>query len=386
MKANGTLRVLHCPLMVGGNPQSLARAERALGVESWSVAFRDTFARYPCDEILWQDQEAIWQFEWKRWRLLWRSLWDFDVIHFNFGMSILPHWVPVDSTIFGSAPKSVRHAYQLYARLFELRDLPLLKRAGKGIVVTYQGNDARQGDYCRNHFAISPVTEVDPREYSAESDAHKRWKIRKFASYADRSYALNPDIMHVLPPETAFLPYAHIDLTEWNYQDPDGRIPAVPVVLHAPSHQGMKGTRFVQAAVARLRAEGIPFEYIQLAGLSQAKARELYQQADLLIDQVLCGWYGGLAVELMALGKPVVCYLREPDLRFIPEGMRQDLPLIQAEPSTLYEVLKEWLTMRKSELAKQGRKSREFVEKWHDPKKIARRLLDDYQTILNRLI
>ena len=32
----------------------------------------------------------------------------------------------------------------------------------------------------------------------------------------------------------------------------------------------------------------------------------MYAQADLVVDQVLIGWYGALAVETMAMGKPVI--------------------------------------------------------------------------------
>ena len=374
------LRVLHCPLMVGGNPQHLARTERELGLDSHAVVFRSTVYDYPTDEVLWPQGDPLWRFEVRRWNLLWRALREADVVHFNFGMSILPHWVPDNAAALEGVPPPVRKAYQLYARLFELRDLPWLKRAGKTVVVTYQGNDARQGDYCREHFAISPVSEVAPDEYPPELDRHKRWKIATFARYADRIYSLNPDLMHVLPPQTRFLPYAHIDLDDWA-PIPNPAPAEVPVVLHAPSHRGMKGTRHILAAVERLKQEGVPFEFVLVEGLSHAEARSLYQRADLLIDQLLCGWYGGLATELMALGKPVICYLRDGDLGFIPEAMRQELPLIQAEPATIEAVLREWLTVRLAELAERGRMSRRFVERWHDPRKVAASLKADYEAL-----
>jgi hypothetical protein len=65
--------------------------------------------------------------------------------------------------------------------------------------------------------------------------------------------------------------------------------------------------------------------------MSNEAARRIYEKADLLVDQLLAGWYGGVAVEFMALGKPVVCYLRESDLRFLPEAMRRQIPIIRAE-------------------------------------------------------
>jgi glycosyltransferase involved in cell wall biosynthesis len=117
-------------------------------------------------------------------------------------------------------------------------------------------------------------------------------------------------------------------------------------------------------------------------GLPRVQARKYYEQADLVVDQVLVGWYGGLAVEAMALGKPVVAFIREDDLGFAPEAMRHDLPIISASPDTLAATLREWLTVRRAELVELGRRSRAFVERWHDPERIAERLKRDYEAIL----
>jgi glycosyltransferase involved in cell wall biosynthesis len=144
----------------------------------------------------------------------------------------------------------------------------------------------------------------------------------------------------------------------------------------------VKGTRFVLDAIARVQAEGIPCEFILVEGLSHTEARQLYQRADLLIDQLLIGWYGGLAVELMALGKPVICYIRQEDLKFIPDVMRRDLPIINATPATLYDVLKQWLTTDRHNLATVGQRSRAYVETWHDPLQIVARLKAEYEQIM----
>jgi hypothetical protein len=108
--------------------------------------------------------------------------------------------------------------------------------------------------------------------------------------------------------------------------------------------------------------------------------RQVLEEADLLVDQLLSGWYGGVAVEMMALGKPVICYLRDKDLDFIGESMRADLPIIRATPKTIYEVLKDYLVRRRPELAEIGARSRTFVEKWHDPISIAGLLSEAYRS------
>lgn len=377
------IRVLHCPDTVGGNAAELARVERELGLKSWAVSFDQYYLGYEIDEVLRSQGEKRIAFERKRWALLWRALKDFDIIHFNFGLSIFsnPRWYP-RSELQQQHLAWPQQLYKLYSRLIEMRDLPLLKRAGKGIVVTYQGDDARQGDFCRTHFEINPAAEVGPDYYWPARDAYKRYRIDQFARYADRIYALNPDLCYVLPPQTQFLPYAHIDLRKWQAGPKPICQSAVPVIVHAPTNRGVKGTRFVLEAISRLQAEGVALEFMLIEGLSHAEARTLYERADLLVDQLLVGWYGGLAVELMALGKPVICYIRQDDLKFIPSQMQAELPVLQATPVTIYDVLKQWLTIRKCELPEVGRRSRAYVEKWHDSLQIADQLKHEYEAII----
>lgn len=376
-----TLRVLHCPELVGGQAWELARAERALGLRSWAVAFQPHRFGYRADEVLWAERDNLFARELKRWRLLVRAARDFDIVHFNFGRTIAPYWIPKHP--YPPYPHStpLRALYRLYAAVLEGMDLRLLKTAGKGIAVTFQGDDARQGDYCRRHFAVSPATEVAPAYYLPAADAHKRRRIAAFARYANRIYAVNPDLLHVLPPRAAFLPYAHIDLDEWRPPAPAAAA-GPPVVVHAPSHRGVKGTRFILDAVARLRAEGIACTLDLVEDVSREHARPRYARADLVVDQLLVGWYGGLAVEAMALGRPVMCYLRPDDLRFVPEAMRSALPLIQADPHSVYEKLKEWLTVRRSALPEIGQRSRRYVATWHLPSAVAARLKTDYEAML----
>lgn len=45
-------------------------------------------------------------------------------------------------------------------------------------------------------------------------------------------------------------------------------------------------------------------------------------------------------------------------------------------------MLKEWLTVRRHELPQRGRSGRTYVERWHDARIIAKRLIGDYEAIL----
>ena len=337
---------------------------------------------YAPDETLSKPGENSILCELKRWPLLCRALNDFDIIHFNFGSSIFPSR--------GYAKPAERSAAAMFrpllANIYQytlcMRDLPLLKKAGKAIFVTYQGDDARQGDYCRAHFDVHFALEVPPDYYPAGSDDQKRRAIKKFAAYADGIYALNPDLLYVLPAHTKFLPYASVDPDEWrpapNRRPPHDRLR----IVHAPSHRLVKGTRYLVEAVERLKAEGVALELILVENLPRNAARELYESADLVVDQLLAGWYGGLAVEAMALGKPVVAYLREADLQFIPKAMREQLSVINANPRNIYDVLKSLAMEKRYSLPEIGTKSRSYLETWHDPRKVAATVVEDYRAAL----
>jgi glycosyltransferase involved in cell wall biosynthesis len=370
------LRVLHCPDVVGGNSAALAAAERELGLESTTVVLRPSPYGYPVDEVVWADGDGVLVRELKRWRLLRRALRDFDVVHFNFGSTITPHRVVRDALDAERASSPRLRAWAAYAAAVEQVDLPLLRRAGKTVFVTFQGDDARQGD--RTDLRVNPSAEVSRGYYSAESDQNKRRRIARFARYADGMYALNPDLLRVLPARARFVPYANVDLAGWQRQAPPsaGR---PPVVLHVPTNREVKGTRFLVDAVSRLQAEGVELEFRLVEGVTRDEAKRLYESADLVVDQLLVGWYGGLAVEAMALDVPVVAYIREGDLELVPEQMRAEIPVISAEPATIYDVLKELVTTRRGELAEIGRRGGEYVRRWHDPLRIASGLAADYE-------
>ena len=312
-----------------------------------------------------------------KWKVLRHALRDFDIIHFNFGQSLFwPRrtWLTPDESSTRARAQTLLAL--IYNRIVAMRDLGWLKRAGKGIIVTYQGSDARQDDYCRKYFAISAADEAN---LPAQMPAMNRWAIQRFSRVADRIYALNPDLLHVLPKGAEFVPYASVDPLCFHPVAVDN---PVPRVVHAPTNRSIKGTHYLIEAVNRLQNEGVRFEFVLVENLTHADAMKVYRAADLLVDQLLVGWYGALAVELMAMGKPVICYLREEDFGFLPPDMRVELPIIQASPATIYDTLKHWLTDRRHDLPGVGAAGRAYVEHWHDPLKIAARLKADYESIM----
>jgi hypothetical protein len=147
--------------------------------------------------------------------------------------------------------------------------------------------------------------------------------IRVFSMFAERIYYLNPDLAHYLPGRAEFMAYAHVDWrTVHVYQTGNRR----PRIVHAPTNRRIKGTRFVVKTVEKLRREGFEFDFALVENVKHEDAMREYEKADIVVDQLLIGWYGGLAVEVMAMGKCVVCYLREEDLSVVPLEMAEEIP------------------------------------------------------------
>jgi hypothetical protein len=144
-------------------------------------------------------------------------------------------------------------------------------------------------------------------------------------------------------------------------------------VVHAPSHRGFKGTSHVLEAVGDLKAEGLSFEFRLVENMSHADAIGCYREADVVIDQLRIGWYGVLAVEALALGKPTIAYIRDD----LWQQHQASLPLLNANPLTLKNVLRQAIVDRglRNRLAAQARK---YFDETHSSVSVARKLVELY--------
>jgi glycosyltransferase involved in cell wall biosynthesis len=365
------LRVVHVPAAVGGHASMLAEAERRIGLDSRAIVLEPTTERYAADEVLAPPGTGRIRREWRRWRLVARLLAEADVVHYNFGRPLSP--LPFPAGVVG--PRRGGRLWHGYASLTQFADVRLLARRGKAIFVTYQGDDARPRRLARPELADL---------YDEELDRLKQRWIAQFDRRAAGIFALNPDLLRVLPPRAELVPYAHVDLEDW--KPVAGAENEVPVVVHAPSDRRVKGTSLLVEAVERLRAEGVALELDVVEGLPREEARRRYERADVFVDQLLLGFYGGAAVELMALGKPVVANVGGEDLSRLPEEMRAQLPVVHADGSTIADELRRLVTAPRESLCNLGAASRSYVERWHDPLRIAARMRDAYTEALSRRI
>jgi glycosyltransferase involved in cell wall biosynthesis len=117
---------------------------------------------------------------------------------------------------------------------------------------------------------------------------------------------------------------------------------------------------------------------VLVQGMPGDEARRLYEQADVVVDQLLIGAYAQFAIECMALGRPVVCYLNPRFAAHHPEWA--DAPIVSATPDTIADELR--LLVRDARLREElGRRGTEYVRRHHSLEAVANDLDRVYRSV-----
>jgi len=355
---NQRMKILHGPVNVGNQPWSLSRAERAAGDESDVIVNYGTWLGYPADRTLAGVGEKTLRATARRSIFALSAPFRYDVLHYYFGRSYLlwDDW----GFSFGRS-RLVDEA--------ALTDVRLARTLGKRCFMTLQGCDIRIAGDSNAANEWTPCGEGRCSVFSTcvqHYDKGRQAMVRRLLPLMDRVFYLNPELGRWVPGGN-FLPYANVAIHDIQPAPPQpGRRPRI---VHAPSDPNIKGTPRVLAALENLSTR-FDFELVLVQGKSHAEAMEIYRGADMAIDQLFAGWYGGFAVELMAMGKPVAAYIREEDSCFVPPAMWSGMPILRLRPDRLEDDLAAILAHPEA-LVEAGARSRAYVERWHDPERIA---------------
>lgn len=334
------LRILHAPRNVAGQAGDVVAALRRLGHEAELWEERPEAFGRSADRVLDQgDRDA---------RSVWTAITEavdrFDVVHFHFGQTLVPRG---------------------FAGLPPFWDLPVYRSLGLRVYFTFHGSEVRIG---RIHGEMNPWSRLFAGS-SEPDDDHTEKSIQVMRTYADRMFVVSVNYLRYVP-DAAYLPRV-IDLSRWPVVTSAQR--QRPVIVHAPTRRGTKGTDLILAGLERLRAEGLEFELRLLEGVPHDRVRGELADADVLVDNVIAGSYGIVSLEAMACGKVAVANLSE-DLR----AAHPDVPVVDANPDTFADTMRLLIRdpERRQALAARGRP---FVERVHDADVIAGRLVEAYR-------
>ena len=376
------ISVLHCPEQVGNNPIVLSKFEKELGLYSICVSEKDNPYTSFTDHVLQRENSPLWLTEFYRLLLILKSSAWGGVVHLNNGRFITPFFGDGAHPKELAFRKSSRKLIRLYAKalLSTEKSLCRIRSNRKAVFVTFQGSDARESKCFLKKFQDNGLADsVISR--SGKSNDSIRSKKKLLADVADKIYSLNPDLLEVLPRGSEFLPYAteatiHAKVLPFNNRKEF-------VIGHAPTHRIVKGTDHVIEVVNKLRSQGHMVRLELIEGLPREAALKKYEEIDLFIDQLIIGWYGVVSLEVLAIGKPVICFTKGRGLQFVNPDMLKDLPILNADITTLEERIIEIMRMDITQRSKLAELGISFLKKWHDPRKIAKKLLKDYKVVLS---
>lgn len=247
-------------------------------------------------------------------------------------------------------------------------EIDILRASGKRVYLYAYGADVRRREETLALGKWNFCTECpEPGRFCACTPDQAQ-RIERIVSRATASLALGDMLAYV--PNVRNLHYWPIDTARFpdEPQSEQGMSGSFKIA-HAPNHGHFKGSHYLEAVIQTLRQEGMDIEYIRVQGVPNDEVLRLFGQVDLVADQFIGGAFGYTALEAMALGKPVLTYVRSSDLVEAP----QECPLINTTPDTLAEVLR-WCVVNRAQLRKIGEQGRAYVHRWHSIDAVAERL------------
>jgi len=359
------MNVLHLPIIIANNAPVISKYLNRMGVRSQVLSYFRSWLDYAGDINL--DLDGL-DGERRRQKLaafvdyfLKHDAPKYDVFHFHFFDSL------ATGTSFGG--------WSSHPERGPYWDLAALKEMGKKIVVSSFGSDVRNNSkiiYYQLRYE-EPGLELPYPPLGTRTQYPKVWK---FAQYADALVCGDTELEpHV--PYSVMIPIP-IDLEPLQglrtAPAEDGRFS----ILHAPSNNLLKGSRYVTRVLERIKArygEGVELRLIH--GLPAQEALKKYPGRGVAIDQINMT-LGLFALEAMYLGRPVICSLRAEEFRSGDPKLAAPVVRVASEPE-LRRVIEEFIEGQRSISPQE---LEDYVVAHHAADKVAARYKELYERVL----
>ena len=214
-------------------------------------------------------------------------------------------------------------------------EITKLREAGLQVALISHGSDLRIPSKHAQLFPHSPFDDPQDGTYKI-LEARARNNARIIDEFDGPVFVSTPDLLDYAP-RAQWCPTV-VEVSKWDSDWPLLARP-VPRVVHIPSNGTLKGSGFIDEAMAELAAEGL-IEYRRPHGVSRDDIRREFAEADIVIDQLVMGLYGVTAIEALAAGRVVVAFLGDAVRRRIHDAVGMDVPIREATVETLREVIR----------------------------------------------
>ena len=246
-------------------------------------------------------------------------------------------------------------------------DLPFLNKNGSKIVFLFLGSEVRYNNFFLRKYDMQglnlnfllnhplTLTKIENRlkfVRTIEKYSHLIYSAPDMDGLQKRPYYHVPAVMNI-----SKYPFKN------NYRK-------TPVVIHAPSQPGKKGTDVIETTLNKLKNEGVKFEYLRLENIPNNKVIDFLMDGDILVDELIFHGPGILAFEAMLCGCAVATrHLAEFSHIFGP-------PVVNITVQNIYDQVKRLIVdydLRQQYIIK----GREYSEKNNDAHTIAKKMLEN---------
>lgn len=276
-----------------------------------------------------------------------RTLFRYQVLHFFSGETILP-WK---------------------LRGFELACYKLF---GKKIIMHFVGSDIRSEDYLKEKN--DHLEEYLNGKYGLKTPISSQLQ-KKLINQARKNSATilvsTPDLLEIIP-EATYIP-VFLDFGHFIYEKSEKSSVTKDVVsiLHSPSAAKTKGSGHLDKIFKTLKSEfGDTIEFVtpelklnEIKSYPTTRYDLLNRMAEsnIVIDQLVIGWYGLKAVEALMLDCEVICFIEDQLLDYLPT----EAPITNSNVLNAESNLRELIKQIKSKYASKSDKV-EYVKTHHN--------------------
>lgn len=278
------------------------------------------------------------------------------------------------------------HLNFMEAFFFYPLNLFLLKIFGKKIVVTFRGAEVRTNlDFLPKEIYQKLPASAWPEYYQriyqfgGWKNWQKRWRVKIFIWFADQVVLTGPFLAGQVSRFEAIIPYAR-EIGRIGRLEKLAKRNKKLTILHLPSEPVVKGTSEIEKIFKKLKKIYPKVDFKILSPRTHLETIEEMAKADIVIDQILVGWYGGQAVEALAMGKIVMAYLSPTYLNFVSFG--GEIPIWNTNFWTFEQDLRLLLKILPRIKSEWGRAAVEFAKKYHSHSAIANQYLEIYRQAL----
>lgn len=222
----------------------------------------------------------------------------------------------------------------------------IYKMLGKRVVMHFVGSDVRNPEYLY-WKSENLISFLNGEKFLKKTKSWQDALIRDSIKYADYILVSTPDLLEIVPG-------AHYYPVVIDFEKFDSEVNGVMdlaekkvmtgkfTILHAPSNDKVKGTALIHDVLDRIAARYsdkieliTPGDNIRKTGnlysVSRYELFGLMQRSNIMIDQMVIGWYGLQSLEGLLCGNTVLCYIEKG----LEQYLYHDCPIVVVNALTL---------------------------------------------------